>query len=188
MSHNDVRLGESAWSLCTGVRMLGSLRHASATRFAVVGLAMTVLHLTVFHLVSGWVVAEAANVTAFVVVTQVNFVLSYYWTWAPRRVAGAETLRSVLRRAALFNGSAALGFGVNAAIFSVVYRVAGLGPMTSALIATVGSAAASFVLSSRVVFASRPLPSLDDDAALTPALAVPLPQSAPSSARVTGRA
>ena len=168
--------------------MLGVLRRASATRFVLVGLAMTVLHLAVFRLASDRMVAEAANVTAFAVVTQVNFVLSYYWTWAARRVAGTETVRSVLRRAALFNGSAALGFGVNSAVFSVAYRVVGLGPMSSALVATVGSAAASFLLSSRVVFARQPLPAVVDDAALTPALAVPLPQPAPSSARISGRA
>jgi putative flippase GtrA len=135
--------------------LLQALCRAQATRFAVVGLAMTALHLAVLNLVLPWTVAEVANVVAFLTATQVNFALSYSWTWSARRPVGSESVGSVLRRALLFNGSAALGFGVNAAVFSAAHRLVGLGPTQSALGATVASAAASFLLSSRVVFARR---------------------------------
>lgn len=137
--------------------MLRALCRAQTIRFAVVGLAITALHLLVFQLVLPWTAPEAANVVAFLTATQVNFVLSYFWTWSARRPVGQETVGSVLRRAVLFNGSAALGFGVNAVVFSTALRLVGLAPLTSAAVATVASAATSFLLSSRVVFAHRPV-------------------------------
>ena len=142
--------------------MLHALWHARTARFAVVGLAMTALHLAVFRLVSPRAVPEVANVVAFVTATQVNFALSYFWTWSARRPVGQETVGYVLRRAVLFNGSALLGFGVNAAVFSTAHRLAGVPPFQSAVVATVASAAASFLLSSRVVFARRPVLDVAD--------------------------
>ncbi|SDN59331.1 GtrA family protein [Geodermatophilus sp. DSM 45219] len=145
--------------------MLRALCRAQTIRFAVVGLAITALHLLVFRLVLPWTAPEAANVVAFLTATQVNFVLSYFWTWSARRPVGRETVGSVLRRAVLFNGSATLGFGVNAVVFSTALRLVGLDPLTSAAVATVASAATSFLLSSRVVFARRPvLDALEVDA------------------------
>jgi len=144
--------------------MLQALCRAVSSRFIAVGLAMTALHLAVFQLLLPWSVPEVANVAAFLVATQVNFVLSYFWTWSDRRPVGRETVGSVARRAMLFNGSAAFGFGVNSAGFSTALRVAGLTPLHSAVAATVVSAAATFVLSSRVVFARRPAVPADVDA------------------------
>ncbi len=135
--------------------MLRALSRVPAARFAVVGLAMTALHLAVFRLVLPSTVPEVANVVAFLTATQVNFALSYFWTWSARRPVGSETVGSVLRRALLFTGSAALGFGVNAVVFSAAHRLGGLGPMQSAVVATVASAATNFLLSSRFVFARR---------------------------------
>jgi putative flippase GtrA len=137
--------------------MLHALYRARTARFAVVGLTVTALHLMVFQLVLPWSAPEVANVVGFVVATQVNFVLSYFWTWSSRRPVGQETVRRLLRRVALFNGSAALAFGANAAVFSVAYRIAGVSPVGSALMATAGSAVMSFVLSSRVVFTLPPV-------------------------------
>jgi putative flippase GtrA len=150
--------------------MLRALCASTGPRFAVVGLAMTVLHLSVFRLMASRSVAEVANVVAFLVVTQINFSLSHYWTWSSRRVAAEETVRAVLRRALVFNGSAALAFSVNAAVFSLAYRGVGTSSMVSALVATVASAAASFLLSSRVAFRLRPLPDAEPVAVLPPAL------------------
>ena len=139
--------------------MLQALWRSPTARFAVVGLAMTALHLAVFRLVLPSTMPEAANVIAFLTATQVNFALSYFWTWSARRPLGEETVGSVLRRAVLFNGSAGLGFGVNAAVFSTAHRLVGLSPLESAVVATFASAAASFLLSSRVVFVRRPVPA-----------------------------
>jgi putative flippase GtrA len=139
--------------------MLQALWRSQTARFAVVGLAMTALHLAVFRLVLPSTMPEAANVIAFLTATQVNFALSYFWTWSARRPLGEETVGSVLRRAVLFNGSAGLGFGVNAAVFSTAHRLVGLSPLESAVVATFAGAAASFLLSSRVVFVRRPVPA-----------------------------
>lgn len=154
--------------------MLRALFAASAARFAVVGLAITALNFVLFVLLEQRMVAELANVLAFLVATQVNFAVSYYWTWSSRRLIGAETVASVLRRAVLFNGSAVLAFVVNAVVFSLGYRVVGVPPITSVLIATVASALASFVLSSRLIFTRSHLPVqaalpglLDDEAVVS---------------------
>ncbi len=142
--------------------LLQALWRAQTARFAVVGLAMTALHLAVFQLVLPWSVPEVANVIAFLTATQVNFALSYFWTWSARRPLGEETVGSVLNRALLFNGSAGLGFGVNAVVFSTAHRLVGLAPLESAVVATLASAAASFLLSSRVVFVRRLVPTAAD--------------------------
>ena len=135
--------------------MQRTIWRAQTARFAVVGLAVTALHLAVLQLVLPWSVPEIANVIAFLTATQVNFALSYSWTWSARRPVGSETAGSVLRRALLFTGSATLRFGVNAVVFSAVHRLVGLDPVQSAVVATVASATANFVLSSRFVFARR---------------------------------
>lgn len=167
--------------------MLRALCRAQTTRFAVVGLAMTALHLAVLQLVLPVAVAEVANVVAFLTATQVNFALSYFWTWSARRPLGHETAGYVLRRALLFNGSATLGFGVNAVVFSAAHRLAGLGPTASALVATVASAVASFLLSSRVVFARRSVLAAADPSGRGPGPASPpvLPPSAEWEARAS---
>ena len=168
--------------------MFRLLYRAATARFAVVGLAMTVLHLAVFRLLLPTSVPEVANVAAFLVATQVNFLLSYFWTWSARRPVDHETVGSVLRRAVLFNGSAALGFGVNAAVFSTALRVVGVTPLQSAVVATGTSAAATFLLSSRVVFA-RHRPVLAAVGRPVAAEAVPGPVrtlgSAPAAERTT---
>lgn len=144
--------------------MLHALRRMDGARFVVVGVAMTALHLAVFRLIVPWTVPEVANVVAFLTATQVNFALSYFWTWSSRRSLGQESLGYLLRRAVLFNGSALLSFGLNAAVFSLAYRGIGAPPMASAVVATAASAAASFLISSRVVFARRPLLDLPETA------------------------
>lgn len=160
--------------------MLHALLRADGARFAIVGLAMTALHLAVFRLASPWSVPEIANVVAFLTATQVNFALSYSWTWSSRRRVGQETVGYLLRRAVLFNGSAALGFGINAAVFSTAHRLVDATPMASAIAATVVSAAASFFLSSRFVFARRPLPEV------SPVPDRPLPAVGPVPQLVSG--
>ncbi|MBC3762617.1 GtrA family protein [Quadrisphaera oryzae] len=137
-------------------------------RFAVTGVAMTLLHLAVFRLLSGHVLAEVANATAFVVATQVNFLVSYHWTWASRRSGAPEPLRAVARRALLFNASVLVAFGANTLAFWVAHRLLGTSGTASVLLATVVSAAVSYLVSSRLVFARRVL------VAAAPAGAVPV--------------
>ncbi|MEH3079133.1 MAG: GtrA family protein [Quadrisphaera sp.] len=123
-------------------------------RFLVVGVGSTLVHLAVMTSLLPLVVAEAANATAFVVATQANFAASYRWTWASRR-SGSEGRAHLLRRLALFNAAAVLGFGVNSACFTSAHRLLDAPPVLSALMATAVSAVVSFAVTSRLVFAQR---------------------------------
>lgn len=123
-------------------------------RFLVVGVGSTLVHLAVMTSLLPLVVAEAANATAFVVATQANFAASYCWTWASRR-SGSEGRAHLLRRLALFNAAAVLGFGVNSACFTSAHRLLDAPPVLSALMATAVSAVVSFAVTSRLVFAQR---------------------------------
>ncbi|TXR56134.1 GtrA family protein [Quadrisphaera setariae] len=145
-----------------------SIMRDHRARFAVTGVAMTLLHLAVFRLLSGHVLAEVANATAFVVATQVNFLASYHWTWASRRAGVREPLRAVARRALLFNASVLVAFGANSLAFWAAHRLFGASGTASVLLATVVSAAVSYLVSSRLVFARRVL------AVAAPAAAVPV--------------
>ena len=129
-----------------------ALLSARMVRFGIVGTAMTGLHLVLFSLLVPLTTPELANGAAFLVATQVNFVVSYLWTWSSRRPLGQETVGYVLRRAVLFTGAAVVGFGVNAVAFSLAYRLLGFEPLVSAVVATGASATATFLLGARVVF------------------------------------
>lgn len=123
-------------------------------RFLVVGVGSTLVHLAVMTSLLPLVVAEVANATAFVVATQANFAASYCWTWSSRRTGG-EGRAHLLRRLALFNAAAVLGFGVNSACFASAHRLLDAPPVVSALLATAVSAVVSFAVTSRLVFAQR---------------------------------
>ena len=141
--------------------MLRRLSASPLVRFGVVGVMMSALHLVVFHLVAGRTVAELANLVAFLVVTQVNFLVSDRWTWASRRGA-ARTVRTQALRLLAFNGTAASGFALNAVTFSAAYRLLDVPATPSAVLGVVAGAGATFLLSSRFVFRRVP-------AALAPA-------------------
>lgn len=135
--------------------MLRRLLATPVVRFGVVGVAMSALHLVVFHLVVGATVAELANLVAFVVVTQVNFLVSDRWTWASRRVRSRSSRQQALRLLA-FYGTAASGFLLNALAFSVSYRLLDLGATPSAVVGVGTGAGATFLLGSRFVFRRLP--------------------------------
>ena len=128
-------------------------------RFAVVGVVMSGTHLLVFTALADRLVAELANVVAFLVVTQLNFVVSDRWTWSSRRVRG-RSMRARLAQVVAFNATAASGFALNAVAFSVALRVLGLPATPSALVGIVAGAGATFLLSSRLVFRRAPAGSL----------------------------
>lgn len=133
--------------------MLRPLLRDHRARFAAVGVAMTLLHLVVFRVLEPHLLAEVANAAAFVVVTQVNFGVSYHWTWASRRTAGREPVLRVARRMLVFNASVLVAFLVNSAAFWAGHRLLGVPPLVSVLAATAVSAVVSYLVSSRVVFA-----------------------------------
>ena len=139
------------------VEKLVALSRDHRARFALVGLGVTGVHFVVLAALLPVVVPEAANALAFVVATQVNFAVSYSWTWASRRGPGRESARQLVRRLGLFNASALVAFAVNAGAFAAAHRLLDTPPLLSAVVATVLSAVVSFVVSSRLVFAQRTL-------------------------------
>lgn len=143
--------------------MLRRLSSSPVLRFGVVGVAMSALHLAVFHLVVGATVAELANLVAFLVVTQVNFLVSDRWTWASRRGATTSVGAQALRLLA-FNGTAAVGFALNAVAFSTAYRLLDVPATPSAVVGVLAGAGATFLLSSRLVFRRTPVVTADGSA------------------------
>lgn len=138
----------------SALRALAVASRDPRARFLVVGVGSTLVHLAVMTSLLPLVLAEVANATAFVVATQANFAASYRWTWASRRTGG-EGRAHVLRRLALFNAAAVLGFGVNSASFAAAHRLLDAPPLVSALLATAVSCVVSFAVTSRLVFAQR---------------------------------
>lgn len=133
--------------------MLRDLLEDHRVRFAGVGLAMPLLHLAIFRALSPSAVPELANGTAFVLATQVNFLVSFHWTWASRRAPVREPLRRLARRALCFNASMAVALLANSAAFWTAHRLVVLPPTASVLAATAVSAGVAYLTSSRLVFA-----------------------------------
>lgn len=130
-------------------------RNPHLYRYAVVGVMCTGFQLALFALLSrGFQGPLLLNAFTFFVSTQLNFALSYRWTWAARWRGKAETVPAVLRRLLGFNLSALAGLAINALAFFLAHDVAGTAPMVAALVAVVFSTSASYVIGSRVVFAS----------------------------------
>ncbi len=172
------------------VERLVALSRDHRARFALVGLGITGVHFLVLAALLPVVVPEVANALAFVVATQVNFAVSYSWTWASRRGPGREGPRQLARRLGLFNASALVAFAVNAAAFAGAHRLLDTPPLVSAVVATVLSAVVSFVVSSRLVFARRTLAPAPGPVVQLPAGHGPvleLPVDAPASRAPTSR-
>jgi putative flippase GtrA len=126
------------------------------TRFGIVGFAVTAVFFAIFRSLLIVLSPTRANLTAFVIATQLNFVMSYKWTWVERTSGRPHGAYSVLRRALLFNGTAAIALAANSGAFITSQRALNMTPMGSAALATIASAGASFLLNSRVTFARTP--------------------------------
>ncbi len=92
---------------------------------------------------------------AFFLATQLNFTLSYLFTWASRRRSVPHASRAILRRALAFNLTACVTLAVNALAFSSLHFGAALPPLGSALGAVAVSMLFSYTTSSRLVFRYR---------------------------------
>lgn len=122
-------------------------------RFALVGLVCTAFQLGLFRLLLWYAVHPlAANSTAFLLSTQLNFTLSHRFTWAHRRAAGSLPPRELFKRCVAYNGAAVLGLGINAAAFYGCHSLLALPPFTAAVAAVTVSTVVTYVLSSRAIF------------------------------------
>ncbi len=99
------------------------------TKFLCVGAFCTVLQYLVFFTIiqafslDQWWQATVVNATAFVVSTQVNYLLSYHITWHDRKSAGSWSpyeVSSLLR----FNLMALTSLGANTIVFGLIILVA----------------------------------------------------------------
>lgn len=148
---------------------------ARAGRFALVGGACGLAQLALLH----WFVTlgaeeHLANLAGFALSVQLNFFLSQFFTWRDRwsPTLGPATM---LRRLALFNGSATTTGLLNMAVFAVVNVFMQYVPAAAAGIAV--AAVTNFALNDRFVFRGPhrvearpfPLPSDEDASALGPA-------------------
>lgn len=125
-------------------------------RFACTGGAAALVQLAILDaLIDAHWSEIPANAVALVISTQVNFVLSYLFTWHDRRpAAGAPSV--VLGRWAAYQGSVTGTAVLNMAIF-IVTR-ADLHALLASALGTAIAAAVNFVAGDRLVFRVRPAP------------------------------
>lgn len=100
-------------------------------------------------LVHGRVTPLLANAAALVVSTQINFILSYLFTWYDRRPP-QRVSRVVLRWWATYQGSSAGTAALNLLVFAVAR--AGLPLLAAAALGSGVAAIGNFVLNDRFVF------------------------------------
>lgn len=127
---------------------------ARPLRFASVGGASGLLQLALLHVATGygWN-ATLAEIAAFLLAAQVNFLLNVTVTWRDRQMGAArETLR---RRWIGFHGSIVGTALLNFAVFTIAH--AAIPALYAAALGIALAAAVNFVAFDRLVF--RPVPA-----------------------------
>jgi putative flippase GtrA len=99
----------------------------------------------------GWG-ADAAEVVAFLLATQANFVLSSYLTWRDRLAAPGEAT-AAWRRWVAYQGSTAAMAAVNLAVYRLAHPILPL--QAAAALGIAAGALGNFVLGDRLVFQPR---------------------------------
>ena len=133
------------------------------SRFALVGTTCALVQLGLLQiLVQGGVQENLANLIAFGVSIQVNFVASQFYTWRDRWTPALGP-SPLVRRLFLFNGSAATTGVVNQGVFGLANLLIWYLPAAALGIAV--AAVTNFLLNDRLVFrrsSSRHLPTVKD--------------------------
>lgn len=131
------------------------LRRSHGLRYAIVGAICTAFHLATFLLLLAVLQPHVANAVAFAIAMQVNFLLSYRWTWSARTGHCSDATRAVLWRLLAFNASGVAVLALNSLSYWTSVAALHLGPVPAAVLALVVSSSAAYVLSSRLLFAVR---------------------------------
>lgn len=121
-------------------------------RFVIVGGSCGVVQLAVLHsLVAGGGMGErVANLIAFVISMELNFVFSQFFTWRDRWSARIQP-HKFLARMAMFNVSAASTSGVvNQGVFNLLNTF--IWYLPAAALGICAAAVANFLLNDRLVF------------------------------------
>lgn len=134
---------------CPAARPWLSAR-ARVLRFALVGGTCGLIQLGLLHvLVDAQVQENLANLAAFGMSAQVNFILSQFFTWRDRW-SPRLGLTSFISRLFLFNGSVATTGVVNQSVFGLANLIIWYLPAAALGIAV--AAVTNFLLSDRIVF------------------------------------
>lgn len=119
-------------------------------RFAIVGSTCGLIQLGLLHVLVGAQVQEnLANLAAFGMSAQVNFILSQFFTWRDRW-SPRLGLPAFISRLCLFNGSVATTGVVNQAVFGLANLIMWYLPAAALGIGV--AAVTNFLLSDRIVF------------------------------------
>jgi putative flippase GtrA len=119
-------------------------------RFALVGSTCGLIQLGLLHiLVEAEVQANLANLAAFAISAQVNFILSQFFTWRDRWAPSLRPSR-LISRLFLFNGSVATTGVVNQSVFALANLIIWYLPAAALGIAV--AAVTNFLLNDRIVF------------------------------------
>lgn len=128
-------------------------RRTRLLRFAATGGLAALVQLGLLAVLTGGRRAPLpAEGVALLASTQVNFVLSYLYTWRDRRLP-AGTPRALLRRWLAYQGTVAATALLNVGIFMVAR--AGLPVLAASALGTAVAAALNFVAGDRLVFRVR---------------------------------
>ena len=132
--------------------LVRTLYASRIARFVTVGGSCGVVQLSVLHgLVAGGGMDERlANLIAFIISMEMNFVLSQFFTWRDRWSSTLQPLK-FLARLGMFNVAAASTSGlVNQGVFNIVAIF--IWYLPAAAIGICAAAAANFMLNDRLVF------------------------------------
>lgn len=100
------------------IRLKGIIRRFA--KFGIVGVVCTLLQIAILHLLSPFMPEVLASAIGFLISAQVNFLLSYFFTWNDsRRKKGLQFFMTWLR----FNGVVLVGAAVNTAAFALIHLV-----------------------------------------------------------------
>lgn len=145
---SELRVPTSPAEAVSLVRTLYSNR---VVRFLTVGGTCGVIQLSVLHvLVAARGFEEhLANLIAFFVSMEINFVLSQFFTWRDRPTPALQS-RGFIGRLAMFNVSAAISLVINQGVFAVFNLFVWYLP--AAALGICAAATANFMLNDRIVF------------------------------------
>jgi len=107
------------------------------------------VQLLLLHLLEHYMPALYANGIGFMISAQLNFVLSYTFTWGDSaRRTGGYLLLTWLK----FAFNATLALGINSLLFGLAHNVCALPSLVAAIFATLLSTVCTFLINHHVVF------------------------------------
>lgn len=146
---------QRAWSRVRTVRLNALPR---PFRFALVGALCASVQLgTLWGLAHLGMDRHLANVFAGLLATQVNFALSWLFTWSDRPATGRPIV-ALIHRLALFNAMSLATLVVNWGVFALTAHLVPL--LVAGFLGILAATGANYLISGRLVFSRRALAPL----------------------------